>query len=105
MPSFHGAPQPKHRPGEEERNAMLLMAYFRPFSLLADDDVDVPHVAHLKKDEETWAEAAASWLNGGLSCDESKRYVQNFMNVVDMRPVTEEDAPRHDDDLFSDEEM
>ena len=30
-PSFHGAPQPKHGVGEEDRNGLLLMAYFRAF--------------------------------------------------------------------------
>ena len=51
------------------------------------------------------AEAARDWLDGGLTCEEAKRYVQNYMNVVDMRPEGEDADRKHEDDLFSDEEV
>ena len=45
------------------------------------------------------------WLKKGMPCEETKRYVQNYMGVVDLRPVTEEDLVKHEDELYSDEEL
>eukprot|EP00959_Pyramimonas_sp_CCMP1952_P409677 8585885-Pyramimonas_sp.AAC.1 len=57
-PSFHGAPQPKHRPGEADRNALILMAYFRSFTL-QDADLDgVSRVSEWFTGEQTLAQAA-----------------------------------------------
>ena len=41
----------------------------------------------------------------GMPCEETKRYVQNCMGVVDLRPVTDEDLVKHEDELYSDEEL
>eukprot|EP00959_Pyramimonas_sp_CCMP1952_P332691 6966949-Pyramimonas_sp.AAC.1 len=42
-----------------------------------------------------------------MPCEETKRYVQSYMGVVDMnvRPVTDEDLVKHEDELYSDEEL
>eukprot|EP00959_Pyramimonas_sp_CCMP1952_P168156 3513958-Pyramimonas_sp.AAC.1 len=40
-----------------------------------------------------------------MPCEETKRYVQNYMGVVDMRPVTDEDQVKGEDELYSDEEL
>ena len=45
------------------------------------------------------------WLKKGMPCEETKRYVQNYMGVVDLRPVTDEDLVKHEDELYSDEEL
>ena len=37
--------------------------------------------------------------------EETKRYVQNYMGVVDLRPVTEDDHVKREDELYSDEEL
>ena len=44
-------------------------------------------------------------LKQGMPREETKRYVQNYMSVVDLRPVTEEDLVKHEDELYSDEEL
>eukprot|EP00959_Pyramimonas_sp_CCMP1952_P133119 2783033-Pyramimonas_sp.AAC.1 len=81
------------------------MAYFRSFTL-QDTDLDgVSRVSEWCTGEKTLAEAAREWLDGGLPCEESKRYVQNFMTVVDMRPDGEDAGRKHEDDLFSDEDV
>eukprot|EP00959_Pyramimonas_sp_CCMP1952_P219869 4597092-Pyramimonas_sp.AAC.1 len=57
-PSFHGAPQPKHRQGEANRNALILMAYLRSFTL-QDTDLDgVSRVSEWCTGEKTLAQAA-----------------------------------------------
>eukprot|EP00959_Pyramimonas_sp_CCMP1952_P322273 6743483-Pyramimonas_sp.AAC.1 len=43
-PSFHGAPQPKHGAGEEDRDGLLLMVYFRAFTLRDGVDCGVPRL-------------------------------------------------------------
>ena len=63
------------------------MTYFHPWTLRAVDASDeVPHGSGLRKTGETWQEALATWLDGGLLSQESKRYVGNFMAVHRVRP-------------------
>eukprot|EP00959_Pyramimonas_sp_CCMP1952_P305403 6390950-Pyramimonas_sp.AAC.1 len=57
-PSFHGAPQPKHRPGEADWNALILMAYFRSFTLQDTDFDGVSRVSEWCAGEKTLAQAA-----------------------------------------------
>ena len=104
-PSFHGAPQPKRGVGEEERNGLLLMAYCRAFTLQEDVKCGVPHLRELRGACASWAEASMEWLKTGMPCEETKRYVQNYVGVVDLRPVTDEDLVKHEDELYSDEEL
>eukprot|EP00959_Pyramimonas_sp_CCMP1952_P252495 5275616-Pyramimonas_sp.AAC.1 len=40
-----------------------------------------------------------------MPCEETKRHVQNYMGVVDLRPITEEDLAKHEGELRSDEEL
>ena len=44
-------------------------------------------------------------MKKGTPCEETKRYVQNYIGVVDLRPVTDEDLVKHEDELYSDEEL
>ena len=44
-------------------------------------------------------------MRNGMPCEAAKRYVQNYMGVVDLRPVTDEDLVKHEDELYSDEEL
>eukprot|EP00959_Pyramimonas_sp_CCMP1952_P125664 2627926-Pyramimonas_sp.AAC.1 len=37
--------------------------------------------------------------------EETKRYVQNYTGVVDLRPATGEDLVKREDELYSDEEL
>ena len=48
----------------------------------------------------------ALWLDGGILCEEARRYVGNFLSVHRMRPV-DDDASGADnsDDLLSDEDL
>ena len=80
------------------------MSYFRAFTLRDDIDCGVPHLRDFLGAHSSWAEASLEWLKGGLPCEETKRYVQNYMSVVDLRPVTEDDLAKHDDELYSDED-
>ena len=104
-PSFHGAPQPKHGAGEEDRNGLLLMVYFRAFTLRDDVVCGVPHLRDFRGTHASFTEASLEWLKKGMPCEETKRYVQNYMGVVDLRPVTDEDLVKHEDELYSDEEL
>ena len=59
----------------------------------------------LRGEQGSWAEASLEWFRKGMPCEETKRYVQNYMGVVDMRPVTDEDLVKGEDELYSDEEL
>ena len=65
----------------------------------------MPHLRDFRGAQGSWAEASLEWLKKGMPCEETKRYVQNYMGVVDMRPVTDEDLVKHEDELYSDEEL
>ena len=46
------------------------------------------------------------WLNGHVICEESKRYVSNFISIHRLRPGDEnEDGLANPDDLVEDEEV
>ena len=47
----------------------------------------------------------ATWLDGNIICDESKRYVGNFLSVHRVRPTDDDDDQAHSDDIASDEEL
>ena len=98
-PSFYGAPPPKHRSREAEHVAKYVMAYFEPWALRADDADDaVSYAGLLRETKRTWAESLSAWLEEGVLCEESQRYVvSNFMAVHRLRPVDGEDEPHSDD--------
>ena len=105
-PSFHGAPMPKRKLGNEERNALITMTYFHPFTLHKDEaDEHVPHVQHLRGSKMTWEEALKDWFANKVLCSESQRFIQNFFNVAQMRPEYIGEEGKHDEDVFSDEEL
>ena len=64
-----------------------------------------PHLRDFRGARGSWAEASMEWLKKGVPCEETKRYVQNYMGVVDLRPVTDEDLLKHEDELYSDEDF
>ena len=102
-PSFHGAPMPKRKHGNEERNALITMAYLHPFTLREDvADENVPHVRHLRGSKETWEEALKDWFAEKVLCSESQRFIHNFFNVAQMRPDYIGEEGKHDEDVFSD---
>ena len=106
-PSFAGAPVPRHRPGEQQRSAAIVMTYFRPWTLRSDDaDEHVLYAGNLRASERTWQESLICWLDGGLLCEEQKRYVNNFLAVHRVRPQDDgSDEEANSDDLISDEEL
>ena len=105
-PSFFGAPVPRHRPGEGERSAQIVMTYFRPWTCRAKDEEEhVPYAGHLRGECNTWQEALASWLDGGILCKESKRYIGNFLTVHRVRPSGDDSDDAPSDDQVSDEEL
>ena len=66
---------------------------------------EVPYVGDLKGDAGTWREALATWLDGELPCEETKKYVGNFMAVYRVRPMGDDDNDAHSSDVVSDEEL
>jgi len=105
-PSFAGAPIPRHRPGEAERAAMIIMTYFRAWTLRdSDADDQVPYCGKLRTTDLTWQESLQTWLDGGIGCEETKRYVGNFLSVYRIRPRDDEEDDRHTSDAASDEDL
>ena len=66
VPSFHKAPMPDRKNQDRERNAMLVMTYFHPFTLCKNGNVDVPHVSDLRQKKDSWETALVTWLSGCL---------------------------------------
>ena len=105
-PSFAGAPMPRHSAGEGDKAALITMAYFRPWTLRAEErNKEVPYVGELREQGFTWQDALATWLDGGVGCEETKRYVGNFLSVHRMRPQNDEVDDAHSSDMASDEEL
>ena len=104
VPVFAGAPMPRQGEETSERNAMLIMTYFRPWVLSAD--MATEHVAcarGLRAENESWSEALQHWFSSGLLTQESKRYVANFLNVTRARPPDDDDQSQNSEDLVEDE--
>ncbi len=106
-PTFYAAPLPHHGPGQGERNALITMTYFHPWTLCEAAAVEhVPHPRDLKNGSETWQEALQVWLEGRVLCQEARRYKSNFIAVHRVRPTGDEDAGLdNSDDLMTDEEL
>ena len=100
-PSFHGAPMPKRKHGNEERNALITMAYFHPFTLHDNlSDEHVPHVQHLRGGKETWEETLKDWFAAKVLCVDVQRYIRHFFNVPQMRPDYITEGGKHDEDVL-----
>ena len=107
VPSFAGSPMPNHRPEEDARAASIVMSYFHPWTLRVSDATEhVPFAGNLRKSSETWQDAMSVWLDGNIICEESRRYVGNYLSVHRMRPVDDDaSAADNSDDLLSDEDL
>ena len=106
VPSFCKAPMPDKHNQVEERNARIVMTYFHPFTL-QDSVVDdtIPHASDLRRGSECWTTALSTWLDGNVLTHESRDYIQNFFCVAQMRPDFTPNSAKHDEDIFSDEEI
>ncbi|HIF22532.1 MAG TPA: hypothetical protein EYQ27_11655, partial [Gemmatimonadetes bacterium] len=104
-PMFLHCPMPRRGEGEQERNAALVMTYFHPFTLNPDFHAEhVPFMGQLCASSDSWQGSMTQWLDGRILCDESRRYVINFLAVARVRP-DDDDADAHSDDLISDDEL
>ena len=103
-PSFAHCPMPRRGVDEKDRNASILLTYFHPFTLNPDNaDGDVPFLGNLCEAGLTWNESLLKWFDGRVACQETKRYVDNFLAVTRTRP--DDEAGERSDDDFSDEEL
>ena len=95
-PHFENSPVPQHTAGQAEQNARITLTYFRAWTLNATNASDnVPFAGRLKQTNQTWAQALRSWLTL-LPCEDTKRYVGNFLSVYRVRP-SDADAANSDD--------
>ena len=106
-PSFAGAPLPRHAAGETERAAMIVMAYYHPWTLRLGEDFPehVPHASALRPAELTWQESLENWFNGRILSETAKKNVGNFLSVHRVRPGGENEDCGADEDFVSDEEL
>ena len=55
VPTFFGAPVPRHAAGEHQRAAAIVISYFHPWTLRQNDaDEHVSYAGSLRNDKETW---------------------------------------------------
>ncbi|CAL1148725.1 unnamed protein product [Cladocopium goreaui] len=95
-PHFENSPVPLQKESPREANARLTITYFRAWTLQASmASGNVPFVGRLKAAEATWVDALRMWLTH-LPCEETKRYVGNFLSVYRVRPSGAEDANSDD---------
>ena len=74
------------------------MAYFRAWTLDKKRGTEVvPHIRQLRSAEVSWEESLRKWLLE-LPCQETKRYVGNFLAVYRVRPETEAENSDDEDD-------
>ena len=97
-PHLANAPVP-HKWGDDvEGNAKLTMAYFKAWTLNKKrDSAAVPYVRRLRDGEVTWEQALRQWLLQ-LPCEETKRYVGNFLTIYRVRPDNEGENSDDEDD-------
>ena len=98
-PHFANSPVPKRLQEDTERNALLVQAYFRPWTLHAKRPCDtVPHATKLRQASESWDASLRAWLRK-LPSQETKRHVGNFLSVYRVRPNEEEGANSDNSDV------
>ena len=107
VPTFFGAPIPRHHAGEHQRAAAIVMTYFHPWTLRKQDaDEDVTYAGALRPNGQTWQEAMEEWFDGRVLCREAKQYVGNFLSIHRMRPRDDDlDDDGNSQDIVSDEEL
>ena len=97
-PHMASAPVPSKWGDDVERNAKLTLTYFKAWTLNKKRDSDaVPYVRRLREPQETWEDALRHWLLR-LPCEETKRYVGNFLSVYRVRPDNEGENSDDEDD-------
>ncbi len=95
---------PRRGAEEHERNAALIMSYFHPFTLNPDfGSEEVPFLGNLCAAGLSWQASLRHWFDGRVLCEETKRYVNNFLAVTRARPCDDEDG--HSDEQLSDDEL
>ena len=105
-PTFMKVPMPKTGNAHVNRNAMIIMAYFHPYtSLTTHASEHVPNVADLLGQCADWGKALVHWFDGKVLCQEAKRYIDNFLVVTRSRPAQQDCDNENSDDLLSDEEL
>ena len=106
VPSFAGAPLPRHSKGQHDRSAAIVMAYFHPWTLRQQDADDfVPWAGSLRRQEESWQEALKGWLEGNVLTLEATRLVNNFLCVHRVRPQDDDESScGNSDDIIGDDE-
>ena len=61
---FARCPMPREGPGQEDKNAALILTYFHPFTLHADfADKHVPHMNQLRTPGASWPETLLQWFS------------------------------------------
>ena len=102
-PVFANSPVPLHLSEDLDRSALLATAYFRAWTLHRHAcDSTVPHVAHLKGASASWDDSFRQWLLQ-LPCEETKRYINNFLSVYRVRST--ENGLDNSDDSGADEPL
>ena len=90
-PHLANAPVPSKWGEEPERNAKLTLAYFKAWTLNKNrGSAEVPHLHRFRRENATWEQSLREWLLQ-LPCEETKRYVGNFLSVYRVRPENEGD--------------
>ena len=85
-PHLANSPVPSKWGEEPERNAKLTLAYFRAWTPNKHrGNAEVPHLHRLRREDATWEQSLREWLLQ-LPCEETKRYVGNFLSVYRVRP-------------------
>ncbi|CAE8714602.1 unnamed protein product [Polarella glacialis] len=103
IPSFAGSPLPKRGGEAQERNARIILTYFRPWTLDGAWDEWVAAARSLRS-KETWQLSLRSWLESGYALSSCRKYVSNFCAVNRVRPA-DDDLLENSDDNFEDEEL
>lgn len=90
--------QPASHPATEQESSLRR-------TICSHADEAVAFAGNLRTTEHTWQEALATWLDGRILCQETKRYVGNFMAVHRVRPGGDDSDSACSDDMVSDEEL
>ena len=97
-PHLANSPVPSKWGDDPERNAKLTLVYFQAWTLNKQRaNGTVPHLQCLRLKDATWEESLRRWLCH-LPCEETKRYVGNFLAVYRVRPENEGENSDDEDD-------
>ena len=97
---------PVKKEEHQEENALIVLTYFHPWTLLDNDTTEhTPHARDLKLNCKTWTDALKFWFDGKVLCEDVQKYIINFLNVTQLRPDFEQKILKHEDDIFSDEDI